>query len=212
MNTKTKKMTMIAMLVAASFVAVSLFRIPIVLFLKYEPKDVIITIGGFLFGPFTSFLVSLFVSIIEMMTISDTGIIGAIMNFLASVSYACTASFIYKKYHTKTGAMLGLASGAFCTTIVMLLWNYLITPLYMGMEREFVAAMLIPYFLPFNLLKAGINSGIILFIYKPVVQALRKVQLVESSNSQSNKMGLSLLGLGLLITCIVIVLVWTKVI
>ena len=87
MNTKTKKLTMIAMLVAAAFVAVSLFRIPIVLFLKYEPKDVIITIGGFLFGPLTSMLVSLFVSIIEMFTISETGIIGAIMNFLASCSF-----------------------------------------------------------------------------------------------------------------------------
>ncbi|MGN1344084.1 MAG: ECF transporter S component, partial [Traorella sp.] len=90
MNTKTKKLTMIAMLVAAAFVAVSLFRIPIVLFLKYEPKDVIITIGGFLFGPLTAFLVSLFVSIIEMFTISDTGIIGAIMNLLSSCAFACT--------------------------------------------------------------------------------------------------------------------------
>ena len=62
MNTKTKKMTTIAMLVAASFVAVALFRIPIILFLKYEPKDVIITFGGFIFGPQTAFLVSLFVS------------------------------------------------------------------------------------------------------------------------------------------------------
>ena len=208
---KTKKMTIIAMLVAASFVAVCLFRIPIVLFLKYEPKDVIITIGGFVFGPSIAFLTSLFVSLIEMITISDTGIIGAIMNFLASVSFGVTASYIYKKHHTKTGALLGLVTGTLCTTIVMLLWNYLITPLYMGMDREVIAAMLIPYFLPFNLLKAGINTGIILFIYKPVVNALRKVQGIET-NTKTNKMGLSILGLGILITCILIVLVWTKII
>ena len=208
MNTRTKKMTTIAMLVAASFVAVTLFRIPIILFLKYEPKDVIITIGGFIFGPLTAFLVSLFVSLIEMITISDTGPIGAIMNFLGSVSFAVTASYIYKKYHTKTGALLGLTSGALCMTIVMLLWNYLITPLYMGLEREVVAAMLIPYFLPFNLLKSGINAGIILFIYKPVVNALRRQEVT----AESKKLGLSMLGLGILITCILIVLVWTKVI
>ena len=100
MNSRTKKITMIAMLVAASLVAVSLFRIPIVLFLKYEPKDVIITIGGFLFGPFTAFLVSAAVAVIEMFTMSDTGVIGAIMNLLASCTFACTASYIYKKNHT----------------------------------------------------------------------------------------------------------------
>ena len=211
MNTKTKKMTTIAMLVAASFVAVALFRIPIILFLKYEPKDVIITIGGFIFGPQTAFLVSLFVSLIEMITISDTGPIGAIMNFLGSVSFAVTASYIYKKHHTKTGALLGLATGALCMTIIMLLWNYLITPLYMGLEREVVAAMLIPYFLPFNLLKSGINAGIILFIYKPVVNALRQHQGQEITH-ESKKLGLSILGLGILITCVLIVLVWTKVI
>ena len=213
MNTKTKRMTMIAMLTAASFVAVNLMRIPIVLFLKYEPKDVIITIGGFLFGPFTSFIVSLMVSIIEMITISDTGPIGAIMNFLGSISFACTAAIIYKKNHTAKGALFGLILGSIAMTFVMLLWNYLITPLYMGIDREVIAGMLIPTFLPFNLLKAGINSGIILFIYKPVVQALRKVHLLESSSKpQSKKMGFGLLGLGILITCILIVLVWTGVI
>lgn len=213
MNTKTKKLTMIAMLVAAAFVAVSLFRIPIVLFLKYEPKDVIITIGGFLFGPLTAFLVSLFVSIIEMFTISDTGIIGAIMNLLSSCAFACTAAFVYKKYHTGNGAIFGLALGSFVMTIVMILWNYLITPLYMGLPREAVAALLIPAFLPFNLLKAGLNSGIILMLYKPVVNALRKVQLVESApKTKTNKMGFSLLGLALLVTCVLIILVWTGII
>ena len=39
MNTRTKKMTTIAMLVAASFVAVTLFRVPIILFLKYNFAD-----------------------------------------------------------------------------------------------------------------------------------------------------------------------------
>ena len=38
----------------------------------------------------------------------------------------------------------------------MLLWNYLITPIYMGMDREeIVVPMLIPVFLPFNLVKAA---------------------------------------------------------
>ena len=35
-------------------------------FLKYEPKDVIIALGGFIFGPVEAFLISLAVSIVEM--------------------------------------------------------------------------------------------------------------------------------------------------
>ena len=48
----------------------------------------------------------------------------------------------------------------------MLLWNYLITPLYMGYPREAVAELLLPAFLPFNLLKSGLNSGITFLLYK----------------------------------------------
>ena len=48
---------------------------------------------------------------------------------------------------------------------VMLLWNYLITPLYMvGTTRSMVAAMLPTVFLPFNLVKGGLNMALILLI------------------------------------------------
>ena len=213
MNNRTKKITMIAMLVAASLVAVSLFRIPIVLFLKYEPKDVIITIGGFLFGPFTAFLVSAAVAVIEMFTMSDTGVIGAIMNLLASCTFACTASYIYMKHHTAMGAVFGLITASFLSTGVMLLWNYLITPLYMGIPREGVVELMLPALLPFNLLKVTLNSSIILLVYKPIVTALRKLRFVESTNSKKvSKSEISILASILLLTCLLIILVWKGII
>ena len=52
---KTKKLTTIGMLCALAYAAVVVGRIPLVLFLKYDPKDVIIVIGGLIFGPLTSF-------------------------------------------------------------------------------------------------------------------------------------------------------------
>ena len=42
---KMKKLTVLAMLSAIAYVAVALLRFPVVLFLSYEPKDVIIAIG-----------------------------------------------------------------------------------------------------------------------------------------------------------------------
>lgn len=83
-------------------------RVPLVLFLKYDPKDVVIVIGGFIFDPSVSLAISLVVSVVQMVTISGTGILGCVMNIISSCSFACTAAYVYKKKHTLTGAVLGL--------------------------------------------------------------------------------------------------------
>lgn len=204
-----KKLVLLAMLAAMAYVIVSLVRIPVVLFLKYEPKDVVITIGGFLLGPMASFITSLVVSLLEMVTISETGPIGCLMNLISTCAFSCTAAFIYKRKHTLAGAVSGLAIGGVFMVVIMLLWNWLITPLYMGVERSVVEGMLLPAFLPFNTLKAGLNSALILLLYKPLVTGLRKTGLVDTGSSQSggSKISIYLLGAGLLITCIVLLLV-----
>ena len=183
MDARTKKLVTFAMMAALSYVAMVFIRIPVVMFLKYEPKDVIITIAGFLFGPVSSLIISLVVGLVEMVTVSDTGPIGLIMNVISSCAFCCTAAYIYKKRHTLQGAVTGLLAGTLFMTAIMLLWNYFITPIYMGYPREAVAAMLIPVFLPFNLVKAALNAGITMLLYKPVVGLLRRSGFVEGSSS-----------------------------
>ena len=210
----TKELTTLAMITAIAYVLVCTVRIPVVLFLKYEPKDVIITIGGFLMGPSAVLISSCVVAFIEMFTISDTGIIGCIMNFLSTCSFAFVAAAIYKKNHTIKGAIAGLAAGTVFMVSAMMLWNYLITPLYMtGTSRSDIAGMLLPMFLPFNLLKAGLNSSITLLLYKPLVNGLRRAGLVTASAPSSDsapagKKPFVLIFAGLLlITCVLFVLV-----
>ena len=165
---KMKKLTVLAMLSAIAYVAVALLRFPVVLFLSYEPKDVVIAIGGFLYGPLAALGISLVVSFIEMLTISSTGWIGFVMNFLSSAAFAGTAALLYRKKRTQGSAIAGLFGGALLMTVLMLLWNYLITPLYMHTARADVAAMLVPVFLPFNLLKGVLVSLLTFFLYKRV--------------------------------------------
>ena len=210
MKLSVKKMVLIAMLAAAAYIMVFLVRIPVVLFLKYEPKDVIITIGGFLLGPMAAFIVSAIVSLVEMVSISGTGPIGCLMNLLSTCSFACVAAFIYKRQHTLSGAIKGLCLGSAMMVAVMLLWNWVISPLYMGVERSVVEGMLVPVFLPFNLLKAGLNSALTLFLYKPLVSALRKTGLVESNTQRkgSSKIGVYLFAAALMVTCILLLLVF----
>ena len=214
MNSKTKKLTTVAMLCAITYVVMAVGRIPIVLFLKYDPSDVIVTLGGFIWGPMTSCIVSVVVAVIEMITVSETGILGCIMNIVQTLSFACTAAVIYKKKHTLSGAVIGLVSGWIISVFVMLLWNYLVTPLYMGYSREVVAEMLLPVFLPFNLLKGGLNASITFLLYKPVITALRKSGYVSSVENvtRSKHIGLILLAFLIIITCVLFILSMNEII
>lgn len=208
MKYSVKKLVLMAMLAAVAYMIVALVRIPVVLFLKYEPKDVVITIGGFLLGPMASFIISALVSLLEMVSFSETGPIGCLMNLLSTCCFACTAAFIYKKQHSLKGAVTGLLTGGVFMVGIMLLWNWLITPLYLGVERTAVEAMLLPAFLPFNLLKAGLNTALTLCLYKPLVTALRKTGLVEAGIKKGrSKIGIYIFAAGLLLTCILLLLV-----
>ena len=214
MNSKTKKLTTVAMLCAITYVVMAVGRIPIVLFLKYDPSDVIVTLGGFIWGPMTSCIVSVVVAVIEMITVSETGILGCIMNIVQTLSFACTAAVIYKKKHTLSGAVIGLVSGWIISVFVMLLWNYLVTPLYMGYSREVVAEMLLPVFFPFNLLKGGLNASITFLLYKPVITALRKSGYVSSVENVTRRkhIGLILLAFLIIITCVLFILSMNEII
>ena len=207
----TKKLVLLAMFAAVAYLMVLLIRIPVVLFLNYEPKDVVITVGAFLFGPLSGAVVSLLVSLVEMVTISTTGPVGALMNFLSTCCFVCTAAAIYKKWHTGKGALMGLLLGSAAMIAVMLLWNWLITPMYMGVDRQTVEGMLLPVFLPFNVLKAALNTAITLLIYKPLVTGLRSAGLLKQSEKASSKPELYLVGGLLLVSAVLLYLVLTGV-
>ncbi len=217
MNERIKKIAVAAMLCALSYVLACLPGVPLVPnvpFLEYDPKDIVIALGGLIYGPMMTVVVSMAVSFLEMVTISTTGIIGFVMNVLSTCAFATVASAIYKKIRNVTGAVVGLASGLAGNVAVMLLWNYLITPIYMGLDREEVAEMLVPYLLPFNLLKTGVNASVTFLLYRPVVTALRKAKLVQPSagGKKRNILPLTLVISLVLLTCILVILAFNGVI
>lgn len=209
MDDRTKKITAAAMLSAIAYVVMALGRIPVVLFLSYDPKDIVITLGGLIWGPLTAFAVSVIVSVIEMVTVSDTGVIGCVMNIVSTCAFACTAAVIYRKFRSLKGALAALGAACVAMTAVMLLWNYLVTPIYMGYPREAVAQLLLPAFLPFNLLKSGLNAAFTFLLYKPVVTALRKSGYIEGAEQRGGgrHRGLLLLAAAVIVTCVMLILV-----
>ena len=211
---RLRKLTVMALLTALSYAAVFFIRIPVVLFLSYEPKDVFLTIGGFLFGPIAGAVMAAAVALLELVTISTTGGIGLIMNILSSCLYVCTASAIYHRRRTLGGAVLGLISGAALMAVGMVLWNYLITPLYMGVPRQEIAGMLLTAFAPFNLLKGALNATLTFVLYKGVSSALRSAHLLPPVSSLPNKSRFPLWAVGLfvLLSLVLVLLLWKGII
>ena len=209
---RTKRMTLTAMLCALAYVAVVLIRIPILAqlpFLKYDPKDVVIVLGGLMLGPVSSVIISVVASLVEMLTIGTTGLWGLLMNVIASCAFAVPAAMLYQKRHSIKGAVMGLTAGVFFMTAMMMLWNYLITPIYMGTPREVVAGMLLPSFLPFNMLKGGINMALTLLLYKPLITALRRANILHGSEEQQKitlNVGVMAVAVVLLAGCILLAL------
>lgn len=170
---KLLRLVMIALFCALAYAAMHLFRIKVT-FLTFDIKDCIIAIGGLLFGPVAAVVTSAVVAVLEFLSVSDTGVYGLLMNFISSATFSCVAALIYRIRRDLFGAVIGLISAVFSVTVVMLLMNLFIVPLYTpGMTTEAVVGMLPKLLLPFNLTKATLNAALVLILYKPVSTAIR---------------------------------------
>lgn len=163
---KSTKITNVSMLIALSIVAGYFIHFPILPqapFLLYDPGNVFLLIGSFKLGPKIGVLMCFITAILFALITGQGGPYGALMNFLATGTLIFVSSQIYLLNHTKRGAILGMILGTLAMTLIMIPANLIITPFYLGVEREIVVKMLIPAIIPFNLLK-GIISGFLTFI------------------------------------------------
>lgn len=169
---KLRRLTAVAMFCALAYICMFVFRIK-VSFLTFDAKDAVIATGAMFFGPLTALIMSAAVAVLELITVSDTGFYGCIMNFISSAAFSVTASLIYKYRRNLSGAIAGLASAVLAVTACMMGANLLITPFYMGVSMHDVQSMIPTLLLPFNLTKAFLNASLVLLLYKPVTRALR---------------------------------------
>lgn len=181
-----KKMTAVGMFCALAYVCTLMIKIP-VQFLTLDVKDSLIVLCSLIFGPFAGLSVAVVVPFLELITISGTGVYGFIMNVLSSVTFAMTAGLIYRYKKSMTGAVVGLVSAIFAVTSVMLLANLLITPYYLHAPTEAVVAMIPTVLLPFNFVKATLNAAIVLLLYKPLSNVLKKFGFLHSHSTGTSE-------------------------
>jgi len=217
-NATAKKLVTWAMITAIAYVVMYLSKfLPQVYgFLQFDLKDTVICLGGFVFGPLAAAAISLVVTFLEMLSASDTGPVGFLMNLVSTATFCCTASYVYRKAKgSKKGTVIGLVLAVLALTAVMLIWNYLITPIYQGIPRSAVAELLPTVFLPFNLVKGGLNMAGVLLLYQPVLLALRRAGLVPEQTeeeSRGSRIGFACFTLAVVATFVLIALVMFKVI
>ncbi len=187
--------------------------VPSVDFLNYDPKDIIICISGFIFGPLDALIVSIVVSFIEMITISNTAFYGFIMNIISTCALVLPVSFIYKSKKSFKGALLSLSIGFVSVIIVMTLWNIIITPIYMDVERSILIKNFLGWIILFNVIKVLLNISFILLIYKPLTRILKSATFLENNNKNDKNTKTSIIMIsigGILLIILIIVIILLK--
>lgn len=180
MQTKktTFRLACAAMLTALSVVSLYVIRLPLIPsapFLEYDAADIPVLIGSMLLGTRMGLLILLAVCAIQAFTVSaSSGWIGFVMHLAASGVLVLIASSIYKSKRSFKSLIVGLVLGSVAMVAVMVPLNIVFTGIFLGQGTKAVVQMLIPAIIPFNALKACINSAVTVAVFTPVSKVLSK--------------------------------------
>lgn len=185
-NNRIRKLTGTAMLSAVAYILMFLeFPIPFLIppFIKMDFSELPALIAGFAYGPLAGVAVCLIKNLLHLMN-TQTGGVGELANFLLGTSFVLIAALVYRKIHTKKGALIGSVLGTVVMGIISLFSNYYIVyPIYtnfMPMEAIIGAYQLIVpsvddlwqclliFNLPFTIFKGLCSALITMLVYKPL--------------------------------------------
>ena len=197
-NTKSKftvrTLAQIGMLSAIAIVLM-LFEIPLPFapsFYEIDFSEVPVLVGCFAMGPWAGAMIEL-IKILLNLAINGTMTagVGEFANFLIGCAFVIPAGIIYRKMHTRKGAIIGMATGTVLMTIFGCFLNaFVLLPAYgkaFGMPMEALVGMgtavnahitslftFVAFAVaPFNILKGIIDSLIVFLIYKKIRPVFR---------------------------------------
>ncbi|MBU3840030.1 MAG: ECF transporter S component [Candidatus Ruminococcus intestinipullorum] len=189
-----RSLVKIGMLSAISVILMT-FSIPLPFaptFYKIDLSEVPVLVGCFAMGPIAGISIELVKILLNFLVNGTTTAgIGEIANFIIGCALVIPAGVIYKKKTTRNGALLGMVVGSLCMTLAGGLLNaYVLLPVYakaFGMPIQglvemgtavnpnitSLAGFIFLAVVPFNLLKGGIVSLIVMLIYKKISPIFR---------------------------------------
>ena len=181
----------VAMLSAVAYVLMFLeFPLPMIMpsFIKMDFSDLPALIASFAYGPLAGVAVCLIKNVIHLMN-TQSAAVGELSNFILGAIFVTIAGTVYRKAHTKRGAVLGATVGALVMAFGSLVSNYYVVyPIYtnfMPMEAIIGAykvilpsvdnlwQCLLVFNVPFTFFKGMCSVLITFLIYKPLSPILK---------------------------------------
>lgn len=193
----TKEITRIGILSAISAILI-MINFPIPFFpniYKIDFSAIPCLLCGFALGPIPGLTCVALSSLLNILLEggSTTFYIGEITNFLILSSFILTSSFMYKKKHTKEGAVQSLIVSVIVSSLVSIIVNYyfslpryetlmnisiddilLLVPKYFTFIKNKLSFVLFCSF-PFNIIKCVCNSIITVLLYKRISPLIKDI-------------------------------------
>lgn len=196
-NVTVKEVSTIGIFTALSMVLYLLkFNLPIFPpFLEFNFSLLPIIIIGFMMGPIEGVTIVLLRGIIKL-PMTSTFCVGEVADILIGIPVILVTSLIYKKHHTRKGAIVSLLLGIITWIVAGVLSNYLINvPFFLelycnGNVEAFISALsvipgvtaenyMIKYLIyatvPFNALLAAVVSFVTFIVYKKISILFEKI-------------------------------------
>ena len=165
---KVKKMVMVAVFSAISFALQMIAPFPKVGgFLEIEFSDLPALILAFAYGPVAGLLTELIKNLLHL-TVSTTGFVGELANFVVNGIFVMVAGLIYINNKTFKTAILSLVAATVAMAVAGVFVNlYIMLPMF-KIPEELRLGLTMGTIFPFNLVKGAVTSLITMLIYKRI--------------------------------------------
>ena len=187
-----RNMTVTAMLSAVAFVLMFLdTAVPIMpSFIKLDLSELPALMASFALGSVWGIMVCLIKNILHL-TMTQTGGVGELSNFILGVSFVLPAGLIYQHRKTKKSAIIGAVSGALVMAVISFPSNlYIVYPFYYNFMAkdaiigayqaiapfwniDSIEKCLLMFNVPFTFVKGMLSVIITLLIYQPLRPLLK---------------------------------------
>lgn len=188
-RSKVHRLVGIALLAAIGYVLM-MFSFPIIPafpFLKLDLSDLVVLLGGLLYGPVGGIAVAFVRSLVHFALTGGgvVNLIGDLAAFIASVGFLLPVVYTIRGKHRIWRQIEGPVLGTLSLTVVMSVLNWLvITPMYMAVFNFNLGMSLTKYVLigvvPFNLIKGVVISVAFFAIAKALAPWLARQEMQMS--------------------------------
>ncbi|MDR3318852.1 MAG: ECF transporter S component [Clostridiales bacterium] len=198
--TPAKYLTTVAVFAAlASGLMFLDFSLPFMPFVSFDFSDLPALIAAFALGPIAGVAVELIKNLFHLLG-GSTGGVGELANFIMGCAFVIPASLVYRRGNSRKFALIGMAVGAVSMVVTASVVNYFITipffsKVFLPMEAIIAAyaaiapaadsliKVILIFYVPFNLAKAVILSGITFFAYKSISNLIKSAGVKKKTET-----------------------------